>query len=179
MTDVIEQYQQQIARWSEKNFPADEMGKRVSPHTYHLIGWLISHVGKACHHTLKAEQGIRGDVKEHERDLKTTLEDTYQYLSTAYQPIDFIDEEDREWPGVRKAQALRKLMGVVEECGELVRALQPGSPETDMDGVEDALADIFIFLCDLSAVLCCDLSAVIETTLDEVLDRDWEAHRDE
>jgi len=171
----IRDIQQDVSKWSKQNFPADEVGGAVDEQTMRNVMRLIQHVGRASHKVLKAEQSIRDGLSNLNtfngeqiagqvacvinyvrRDFgRHTLAD---HMGDAYRHINPVDEE---WQ--------HKLLGVIEECGELVEAINDG---TDAE-VRDALGDIFIFLCDLASSLDVDLQDAIGEALDEVLERDW------
>jgi len=169
---MIRAIQKSVRDWSLDNFPPEDVGGAVPPRDVKTFMDLIRYVGRDSHRLLKAEQSIRGGLEKLRRiggafTGVSTYSELASDISRRYgrhswnDDFDGYDESAPEWQ--------HKLLGIVEECGELVEAIEAD----DTDEVEDALGDIFIFLCDLASSLDIDLEDAIEEALDEVLERDW------
>lgn len=170
----ISECQNRIASWSEKNFPADEIGGKIHPELYTLLTLTLHRFGEACHAALKTEQGIRGSDESHRKDFVASMLDVNHQAEKISELVEeramFANQSNYADPDSHRP--IRKLFGVVEECAELVSAYNMGH-NADVEEVEDSIADIFIFLCDLADSLDIDMERVIGDTLDDVLDRDW------
>jgi len=171
----IRDIQKTVRDWSLDNFPPEDVGGAVGWQTMGAVMKLVRSVAECSHKVLKAEQSIRGGLdnlnKLNGRSMAGQVANVINYvrrdyghhrkskhLGEGHSPVDGVETE---WQ--------HKLLGVVEECGELVEAIDKG----DDAEVRDALGDIFIFLCDLASALDVDLESAIEEALDEVLDRNW------
>ena len=81
---------------------------------------------------------------------------------------------------IREIERLQMALGVVEEAGELAHHVLKGSQRirggvngTDLEKVEDAGGDIYIFLCQLFSMYGIKLNRAICRTASHVLSRDW------
>jgi len=169
----ISQIQDDVRDWSLQNFPPHDVGGAVPESTVKEFMRVIKYVGQSSHSLLKAEQEIRGGFHKLKEISAPMAIECYtrfygqiekingQYIHSNEVDITGYDVDTPEWT--------HKLLGIIEECGELVEAIM----NDDEAEIRDALGDIFIFLCDLSSSLDVDLGDAIDETLDEVLERDW------
>ncbi len=92
-----------------------------------------------------------------------------------------VQVEQRAWVlhNFGKRPAWMPIMGAVEELGELCHSYLKreqgikGTPEQHTADIEDALADVVIFLCDVATAEGVDLDAALEKTWAIVKQRDF------
>ena len=76
----------------------------------------------------------------------------------------------------------KPLLGIGEEIGELNHAYlkreqEIRTEESYQSEIEDALGDIFIYMCDFAAREDIDIESVIEKTWEKVSKRNWKKNK--
>ena len=70
---TFEQFEKEYKEWLNRNFPKSDPGDQ-------LLG-CAEELGELCHSVLKAKQGIRGTLEEHEEQAKDATGDLLIFLT--------------------------------------------------------------------------------------------------
>ena len=96
-----------------------------------------------------------------------------------------IQDEVKDWAyhNFGNQPSLHPLLGIGEETGELQhhflkREQKIRTNEDHDEKIKDALADLFIFMCDFSNCEDIDLEAVINGVWDNVKQRNWKTNKE-
>lgn len=151
--------------WALRNFGEEVKTYKVNGAFFLLHA--VASLGKASHHHLKQEQGIRGTALEHQRRGLEAADIAREHIRT-YRGI-----RGETRPASYGTPGLKPLLGVIEEVGELAKAYIAANQGAGVSEVRDAVGDICIYLMDFCNRNGWSLADVIAETWAGVAQRDW------
>jgi NTP pyrophosphatase (non-canonical NTP hydrolase) len=157
---------------AHKEWVARNFGERQAHVDHRFMNYVISLLaesGKVAHHALKADQGIRGTVQNHEDQIWNSLS-LITGISMRWSQEQFTHY--KRMPIDKSRRFAHCVFGIAEELSETIRAFA----RDDESEVCDGMGDIFMYWLDGCNTLGVDAEQLIIDIASKVHQRDWNAN---